>query len=137
MPINRRDLFSIPVPETKLLWHGLRVREGFRQNGHTVTRNFSIDITLSGSAPDGAWESGLEFDYSGPEVIYVRPKRLWGQPRSERMPIPSAAHEVRVALLPAMSGLAAVEPKWESGRVDVLIGEGQTAQVLRNLCYQI
>jgi hypothetical protein len=36
-----------------------------------------------------------------------------------------------------MSGLAAVEPKWEPGRINVLIGEGQTAQVLRNLCYQI
>jgi hypothetical protein len=36
-----------------------------------------------------------------------------------------------------MSGLAAVEPKWESGRINVLIGEGQTAQVLRNLCFQI
>ncbi len=36
-----------------------------------------------------------------------------------------------------MSGLAAVEPKWEPGRINVLIGEGQTAQVLRNLCFQI
>ena len=36
-----------------------------------------------------------------------------------------------------MSGLAAVEPKWEQGRVNVLIGEGQTAQVLRNLCHNL
>ena len=36
-----------------------------------------------------------------------------------------------------MSGLAATEPKWESGRINVLLGEGQTAQVLRNLCHQI
>jgi hypothetical protein len=53
------------------------------------------------------------------------------------MVVPEAARDVRVALLPAMSGLAAVEPKWEPGRIEVLIGEGQTAQVLRNLCYQI
>lgn len=137
VPINRRDLVSIPVPETNLLWHGLHLREGFRQNGHTVTRNLRIDITLSGVGPAGAWECGLEFDYSGPEVIYVRPQRLSEQPRSERMPVPDAAGDVRVALLPAMSGLAAVEPKWEPGRVEVLIGEGQTAQVLRNLCHQL
>jgi hypothetical protein len=36
-----------------------------------------------------------------------------------------------------MSGLTAIEPKWEEGRMNVLIGEGQTAQVLRNLCYKI
>ena len=137
VPINRRDLVSIPVPETNLLWHGLRVREGSRQNGHTVTRNLRIDITLSGVGSGGAWECGLEFDYSGPEVIYVRPRRLSDQRGSGRMPIPDAAGDVRVALLPAMSGLAAVEPKWEPGRIEVLIGEGQTAQVLRNLCHQL
>jgi predicted ATPase len=27
--------------------------------------------------------------------------------------------------------------KWEPGRVEVLIGEGQTTQVLRNLCRQL
>jgi len=53
------------------------------------------------------------------------------------MEVPLEAAEVRVAYLPPMSGLAAVEPKWEPGRINVLIGEGQTAQVLRNLCYQI
>jgi len=31
----------------------------------------------------------------------------------------------------------AVEPKWEVGRINVLLGEGQTAQVLRNLCYLV
>jgi hypothetical protein len=137
VPINRRDLVSIPVPETSLLWHDLRTREGFRENGQTKTRNFRIDITLGGVGPGGEWECGLEFDYSGPEVIHVRPQRLSEQPGAERMPVPDAAGDVRVALLPAMSGLAAVEPKWEPGRVEVLIGEGQTAQVLRNLCHQL
>jgi AAA domain, putative AbiEii toxin, Type IV TA system/AAA ATPase domain len=137
VPINRRDLVSIPVPETNLLWHGLRTREGYRQNGNTVTRNLRIDIILNGTGPGGAWECGIEFDYQGPEVIYVRPLRLSDEPRSGRMPVPEDAGDVRVALLPAMSGLAAVEPKWEPGRVEVLIGEGQTAQVLRNLCHQL
>jgi len=53
------------------------------------------------------------------------------------MEVPSAASDIKVAFLPPMSGLAAVEPKWELGRISVLIGEGQTAQVLRNLCHQI
>ena len=42
-----------------------------------------------------------------------------------------------MALLPPMSGLASEEPELQRGRVSVLIGEGQTAQVLRNLCFQV
>jgi hypothetical protein len=36
-----------------------------------------------------------------------------------------------------MSGLAAHELKLETGAINVKIGEGRTAEVLRNLCYQI
>jgi hypothetical protein len=36
-----------------------------------------------------------------------------------------------------MSGLAATEDRLDSGAVDVRIGEGRTAEVLRNLCHQI
>jgi hypothetical protein len=36
-----------------------------------------------------------------------------------------------------MSGLAAREHRKEPGEINVLIGEGQTAQVLRNLCWQL
>jgi len=44
---------------------------------------------------------------------------------------------MHVSFLPAISGLAAVEPTWEPGRINVLIGEGQTSQVLRNLCLRV
>jgi len=36
-----------------------------------------------------------------------------------------------------MSGLAANETKLESGAINVLIGEGRTAEVLRNLCFRV
>ncbi len=36
-----------------------------------------------------------------------------------------------------MSGLSAQEFRKESGEVNVLIGEGRTAEVLRNLCHQV
>jgi len=43
----------------------------------------------------------------------------------------------KVAFLQPMSGLAPIEPKLELGRINVLLGEGQTAQILRNLCYHV
>ena len=36
-----------------------------------------------------------------------------------------------------MSGLAATETRLDHGAVDVRIGEGRTAEVLRNLCFQV
>jgi hypothetical protein len=53
------------------------------------------------------------------------------------MVIPKQACDIRVAFLPPMSGLAASERRVDEGAINVLLGEGRTAEVLRNLCYQI
>ena len=53
------------------------------------------------------------------------------------MPVPEEVGSLSIALLPPMSGLASTEQRHEPGRINVLIGEGRTAEVLRNLCYQI
>ncbi|MBI5879967.1 MAG: AAA family ATPase [Chloroflexi bacterium] len=135
--INRRDLIAIPVPDANLLWRDLHVRNVERPDGRQRTPNIRIEIVVDGVTDGRTWSCGLEFDYANEESFYCRPLRLGEKDSGQRMPIPNAATAVRTAFLPPMSGLAAVEPKWEAGRVNVLIGEGQTAQVLRNLCHQI
>ena len=45
-----------------------------------------------------------------------------------------AAAALNVELLYPMSGLETEEPILQPGRIDVLLGQGQTASVLRNLC---
>jgi ABC-type taurine transport system ATPase subunit len=137
VPINRNDLVSMPVPDANLLWRDLHVRNVSRDNGKQRTQNIRIDITVAGVTEGHSWSCGIEFDYANEESFYCRPLRLSDDAQTSRMKIPDAASEMRVAFLPPMSGLAAVEPKWEPGRINVLLGEGQTAQVLRNLCYQI
>ncbi len=97
----------------------------------------SIDVIVDGVTEGNRWSSGLEFDYANEESIYCRPLKTGFGASSERMPVPHETAGVRAAFLPPMSGLAAVEPKWEPGRVSVLLGEGQTAQVLRNLCHSL
>ncbi len=141
--INRRDLISIPVPEASLLWRDLHVRnvEQIRdeeaKKRKQKTENVCIDVIVDGVTGGQAWSCGLEFDYANEESFYCRPLRLDSTKPIQRMPVPPQASTARIAFLPPMSGLTAVEPKWEPGRVNVLIGEGQTAQVLRNLCHQI
>ena len=141
--INRRDLISIPVPDANLLWRDLHVRDVEQvvdeQTGKKKpkTENVRIDVIVDGITNDQAWSCGLEFDYANEESFYCRPLRTGNGNKPQRMDVPPEAANVRVAYLPPMSGLAAVEPKWEPGRINVLLGEGQTAQVLRNLCFQI
>jgi ABC-type taurine transport system ATPase subunit len=138
--INRRDLFSIPVPITNLLWRDLHVRDVTRveKNGKpsTETQNIRVDITVDGVTNGKAWSCGLEFDYANEESFYCRPLRLDAAGKN-RMPIPDEVENIRVAFLPPMSGLADREYVKQTGEIGVLIGQGQTAQVLRNLCFQI
>jgi len=135
--INRRDLVAIPVPSAKLLWRNLHVRDIKKANGKPDTQNIRIDIIVDGVKDGKAWSCGLEFDYANDESFYCRPLRFNNAKDLQRMPVSPEAAETLVAFLPPMSGLAATEPKWEAGRINVLLGEGQTAQVLRNLCHQL
>jgi ABC-type transport system involved in cytochrome c biogenesis ATPase subunit len=140
--LNRRDLISIPIPDAKLLWHDLNVRHMERANGKLQTQNIRIDVVVRGVTDGEQWSCGFEFDYSNEESFVCRPIRVegfqTGPVKTARFTaVPPGCDNVRVAFLPPMSGLAATEPKWEPGRINVLLGEGQTAQVLRNLCYQI
>ena len=135
--INRRDLYAIPLSSAKLLWHDLRVVNVQRVNDKPQTSNIFIDIILQGVTNGKQWECGLEFYYANEESFYCRPLRLGEGKQPGRMPIPPEAALIQVSFLPPMSGLSAEEPKLEPGRINVLLGEGQTAQVLRNMCYQI
>ena len=101
------------------------------------TKNIRIDILVSGVTNDSAWDCGFEFDYANQESFYCRPLRINDDQQPLRMPVPEIAVPVNVAFLPPMSGLAATEDRLQAGAVNVRIGEGRTAEVLRNLCFQI
>jgi len=139
--LNRRDLIAVPVPDANLLWRDLHVRDVQRVkvNGKIKpeTRNIRIDIIVEGATEGRAWTCGLEFDYANEESLYCRPLRLSEDKNPERMPIPPPATQVNVAYLPPMSGLAENETRLDPGAINVRLGEGRTAEVLRNLCYKI
>ena len=135
--INRTDLIALPVPSAKLLWKDLHVREGSRREGKSTTENVCIEIEVSGIASGKEWKCGLEFDYANEESFYCRPLRIGNGKESRRMPVTDEAARQRIVYLPPMSGLADREFVKQAGEISVLIGQGQTAQVLRNLCYNL
>ncbi len=136
--VNRRDLIAIPVPNARLLWRELHVRDVHRDSsGRQRTSNVRIDVIVEGITGSSEWNCGLEFDFANEESFYCRPLRLGGGATPERMPIPEGVKSVQLAFLPPMSGLAATETRLDHGAVSVRIGEGRTAEVLRNLCFRI
>ena len=137
--INRRDLISVPVPSARLLWRDLQVRDVERVEGRQRTQNIRIDIIVEGVTDGKNWQCGFEFDYANQESFYCRPLRVpeTDEKDTKRMPVPDEAEEIAVAFLPPMSGLASNETRLDEGAINVRIGEGRTAEVLRNLCYQV
>ena len=131
--LNRRDLIALPIPAANLLWHDLRVREGYRGAGKPKTRNILIEIDVEGIEHGKPWIAGLEFDYANEESFYCRPRRGHD---GQRLEVPASAAEVRLAYLQPMSGLASNEKRHDEGAIQVFLGEGRTSEVLRNLCWQ-
>ena len=135
--VNRRDLVAIPIPAANLLWRGLHVRDVQRVDGRQRTSNICIDLIVEGVTSNRGWTCGLEFDYANEESFYCRPLRMPDGKAPGRMLVPDDAANTQIAFLPPMSGLAAMETRLDRGAVSVRIGEGRTADVLRNLCFQI
>jgi len=135
--INRRDVVAVPVPDAKLLWRNLHVRDVKKTEEGQVTNNVRVDIIVEGVTNDRPWKCGFEFDYANEESFYCRPLRNLDEQSGRRMAIPEEAMNALVAFLPPMSGLAANETRLDLGAINVRVGEGQTAGVLRNLCYLI
>ncbi len=135
--INRNDLFPIPVPEADHLWHATHVRDVRRVAGKQRTDNIRIDLIVDGVSNGGEWTCGLELDYTNEQSFYCRPLRLSDRKDPDRMEVPQEARDVRIAYLPPMSGLTGTETRLDPGAINVRIGEGRTAEVLRNLCLRL
>ena len=135
--MNRRDLVALPVPETNLLWRNLHVRRVNRKEGKQKTENIRLEIIVEGVFEGRKWITGLEFDYANAESMYCRPLGWASGGAVDLDPIGQAAQSVRIAYLPPMSGLIANELRIDSGAIQVRLGEGRTADVLRNLCHSL
>lgn len=120
--LNRLNIVSVPVRRTRCFWHNAAVRTG--------NRDIRVQIEV-GVLHDGRVAPvTMTFRNQGEDLVYCTPD-------TETLEQPEAiatAAALKVELLYPMSGLETEEPILQRGRIDVLIGQGQTAQVLRNLC---
>ena len=135
--VNRLDLVAVPTPAANLLWRDLRTRNSRQPDGRMREGHIRIEIQVEGVGGGRAWSCGLEFGYANEESFHCQPLRLTEDQTPKRMPVPPEAGKVEMAFLPPMSGLAATETRLNQGSVNVRVGEGRTAEVLRNFCFRI
>lgn len=133
--IGRAELSTLPIPETGLLWRNRSLRRGtVNEEGKKATENILVTIGLEGIDGNETWSCKLEFDFANDESIYCRPVKDEFGGRSD---VPASLGKLRVAFLPPMSGLSDREYVKQPGEISDLVGQGRTADVLRNLCHRI
>lgn len=126
--LNRQDLYAIPIPEARLLWTNLHTKNGQGQD----SSNVFIRIRLEGVTRNRQWKAGLEFYYANPESLYARPWTEAGAIEDLEVSL-----QETITYLPPMSGLSSTEERLEMGSIRRRIGEGRTAEVLRNLLWKL
>ena len=99
-----------------------------------LTRTYLSKRAVDGETNGGPWSSAFEFRFGNSESIVCRPTDTFSDGKA--LPIEMLSTQ-RLHFLAPMSGLASEEAELQPGRISVLIGEGQTAQVLRNLCLSV
>lgn len=129
--INRLNILEVPVSESRFYWHNTRVRKGAINIEFTI----NVGIDVNGIIKD----CRFLFNYRDAEVIYCRPCN----DTINDIEVIDQAANVAFYLLYPMSGImsgASVETEetpLPDGRINLLLGQGQTAQVLRNICYKV
>jgi AAA15 family ATPase/GTPase len=124
--INRRDLMNSPIVDARFLWKDKQVM--IHKSGHVP-----LEIELQGENDNKKWICKAEFTFSNAESITCRVLSGYSEIRE----LYQQNKGIRFGFLQAMSGLAIEEDKLTQGSIDRLLGEGRTAEVLRNICFDI
>ena len=120
--LNRLNIVSVPVQRTRYFWHNTAVRTG--------NQDIPLLITVGVQHENAVHAVTMRFRNQGEDLVYCTPDEATLQHRD----VIRTAAGLNVHLLYPMSGMETEEPILQPGRIDVLLGQGQTAQVLRNLC---
>lgn len=122
VPINRQDIVTIPLPHAQQLWKNINLRE-------QKNVNILITIEMEGITKGKTWKLGFEFEYANQEIIHCR--------KIGDEEFPKEVLDEKIGYLPPMSGLTANEDLLQQGSIQMRLGQGKTAEILRNLCWMI
>lgn len=123
--LNRLSIVSVPVQRTRFFWHNTNVRTGNKD----IWLVIEVGVEFQGKVH----ALPMRFRNQGDELVYCTP----APEAIGELELIAHAASINVELLYPMSGLDTEEPILQPGRIDVLLGQGRTAEVLRNLCLMV
>jgi len=129
--INRLNILDVPVSENRFFWNGTRVRRG--QTPIELVINVGIEHE------NHVKDCRLIFTYRDTEVLYCKPCETTIQDDGLLKYAASLQFGLLYPMSGIMSGVSAEteETPLPDGRINMFLGQGQTAQVLRNICYKV
>ncbi len=128
--INRRDLVNSPISDARFLWRNQKILQ--KQN-NGKQEHIKLSVELEGENRGKKWVCKAEFVLSNAESISCRV--VSGE--KEMADLFNAGQDVRFGFLQPMSGITSTEDKLTIGSIDRKLGEGRTAEVMRNICHEI
>lgn len=128
--INRKDLLNSPVSDASFLWTNRTVACWENEEPYEI----SVFIELRGEDEGKTWVCSTDFYCMNSESIMCSIRRSGLE---DMVRLYESGRGVRFGFLQPMSGISTVEYKFYRGAIDKQLGEGKTAEVLRNICYEV
>jgi predicted ATPase len=128
--INRRDLLNSPIADARFLWRKRKVTETSKSG---QTKHVKLEVELKGEEEGKEWTCNAEFEFSNAESFSCRINSGLKELKS----LYENDKGIHFGFLQPMSGISTNEDKLTQGSISRKLGEGKTAEVLRNICYEI
>lgn len=126
--LNRKDLLNSPIEDACFLWTGKKTSSN--TNGK---KNVILAVEIEGENEGKKWTCRTEFYYCNAESFSCGVTKGF----NEVAELFNTGKPVHFGFLQAMSGMSVSEDKLTHGAIERRLGEGRTAEVLRNICYEI
>lgn len=124
--LNRLEIAQVPIKEVRYFWNNAKVRQNSNDN-------IGLIIKVGVFFENKIVELGMIFKYHSPDLMYC-------QPTEESFlhdGLIEFANNLKINLLYPMSGIGDKEFIFQEDAIRTQIGIGQTANVLRNICYHL
>ncbi|MBL7785594.1 MAG: ATP-binding protein [Chitinophagales bacterium] len=128
--INRRDLINSPISDARFLWRNKKVTAHSKDS---KTQHIKLEIALEGENNGKNWTCKAEFNFVNAESFTCRIVNGL----KEMQYLYKNDMGIHFGFLQPMSGISTLEDKLQQGAIARRLGEGKTAEVLRNICYEV
>lgn len=123
--INRLQIAQVPVSDTRFFWNKAKIRQGNENAVSTIKVGLNYKNEIK--------ECTVFFKYFKSELLYAY---ITAETLSTDGLLEYAAG-IKIHLMYPMSGISMEETQLQEGAIRKQIGRGQTANVLRNICYYL